>query len=206
MPVIGLTGSLGSGKTTVAEMFRRAGAKIIDADAIAREVVKPGSPALKELVDLAGQEILTPEGQLDRAALAERVFQDAALRQQVQAIVHPRVREIELQQLAQWRREPLVVLNVPLLLENQMEHLVDSVVVVTVDEPTRKERLRRRDGLTDEQIEARLAAQMPQEQKIARADHIIDNSGPREQTARLVYQLIKTLAPQLDVPSANSLD
>ena len=197
MPVIGLTGSFGSGKTTVAEMFRRAGAKIIDADAIARKVVEPGSPALKEIVQLVGDEILRPDGSLDRAALAEKIFRDETLRRKVNAIVHPRVREIELELLERWRDEPLVVLCVPLLLENRMENLVDHVVVVTVDEPRRFERLRRRDRLTDEQIAARLAAQMPEEEKVARADFVIDNSGSLEATERQVREILHRLAPSL---------
>jgi len=195
MPVIGLTGSFGSGKSTVAEMFRRAGAKIIEADLIARHVVEPGSPALKEISDLLGQGILKPDGRLDRVALAERIFHNPAVRRQVNAIIHPRVREIELQQLEQWRNEPLVVLSVPLLLENCMEHLVDCVVVVTVDERNRSERLKQRDGLTDEQIAARLSAQLPQEEKVARADFVINNSGSLEETERQVHDLLQKLAP-----------
>jgi dephospho-CoA kinase len=206
MPVIGLTGSFGSGKTTVAELFERAGARIIDADRIARQVVEPGAPALKQIAELVGPDVLTAEGRLDRVALAERVFRDEALRRRVNAIVHPRVREEEERLLEHWRAEPLVVLNVPLLLENRMESLVDYVVVVVVDEAARFERVRARGGLTDEQIRARLAAQMPQEEKIARADFVIDNSGTREETQRLVYHLIKQLAPQLRLPGAEALD
>ncbi|MBM3333887.1 dephospho-CoA kinase [Candidatus Sumerlaeota bacterium] len=197
MPVIGLTGSFGSGKTTVAEMFQRAGARVADADVLARHAVEPGSPALKEIVDLIGQEILQPDGQLNRAALAERIFGDESLRQQVNAIIHPRVRALEIQQLEQWRNEPLVVLCVPLLLENQMEKLVDHVVVVTVDEATRTQRLGRL-GLGEEQIAARLKAQMPQGEKIARADFVIDNSGSLEQTERQALDLVRTLLPQAD--------
>ncbi|MCX8036096.1 MAG: dephospho-CoA kinase [Candidatus Sumerlaeia bacterium] len=193
MPVIGLTGSFGSGKTTVAEMFRRRGARIIDADAIARQLVEPGSPALQEIVDLLGQPILQPDGRLNRAAVAERVFADESLRQRLNAILHPRIRAIEEEQLAQWRNEPLVVLSVPLLLENRMEHLVDCVVVVAVDEAVRAERLRRRDGLTDAQIAARLKAQMPQEEKIARADYVIYNSGSLEETERQVEELVRRI-------------
>ncbi len=191
MPVIGLTGSFGSGKTTVAEMFRQRGARIIDADTIARQLVEPGSPALQEIVNLLGQQILQPDGRLNRAAVAERVFADESLRQRLNAILHPRIRAVEEEQLALWRDEPLVILSVPLLLENRMEHLVDCVVVVAVDEAVRMERLRRRDGLTDSQIAARLDAQMPQEEKIARADYVINNSGPLEETERQVEDLLK---------------
>jgi dephospho-CoA kinase len=172
-------------------MFRRAGAKVIEADEIARQVVEPGSPALKEIVDLLGQQILQADGRLNRALLAERLFGDEALRRRVNAIVHPRVREIELQQLEQWRNEPLVVLCVPLLLENQMERLVDRVVVVTVDDRVRVERLKDRDGLTEGQIAARLRAQMPQAEKVARADFVINNSGSLDETQRQVEDVLK---------------
>jgi dephospho-CoA kinase len=206
MPVLGLTGSFGSGKTTVAALFERAGAKVIDADQLARQVVEPGSPALRQIAELAGHDILTPDGQLDRAALAERIFGDEALRRQINAIIHPRVRELELRLLAEWRDEPLVVLTVPLLFENRMESLVDCVAVVTVDEATRLERVRRRDHLTDEQIQARLAAQMPQAEKVARADFVIDNAGRIEETERCVRRLITQLAPRLNRPGAETLD
>ena len=193
MPVLGLTGSFGSGKTTVARMFEQAGAKVIDADAIARRVVAPGSPALREIADLVGHEILTSDGQLDRPALAERIFRDETLRRKVNAIVHPRVREIELEQLGRLSDEPLVVLSVPLLLENEMEDLVDYVVVVAVDESVRRERLRRAGRWTDKQIAARLAAQMPQEEKVARADFVIDNSGSLAQTRQQVEAVLQAL-------------
>lgn len=201
MSILGLTGSFGSGKTTVAEIFQRAGARVIDADAIARQIVEPGSPVLDEIVDLVGQQILTPDGRLDRKGLAERIFGDARLRENVNAIVHPRVREIELQRLEQWRDEPWVVLCVPLLLENHMEGLVDAVIVVTVDERTRSERLKRRDpSLTDERIAARLAAQMPQAEKVAHADFVIDNSGSLNETERQVYELLSQLTEPSESP------
>jgi len=175
-------------------MFRRAGAKLIDADVIARQVVEPGSPALKEIVDLVGEQVLQGDGRLDRAALAERIFADEPLRRRVNAIIHPRVREVERQLLAQWRNEPLVVLCVPLLLENRMEDLVDCVVVVAADDPSRIQRLKQRDGLTEEQIAARLKTQMPQDEKIARADFVIHNSGSLEETQQQVNELLRRLA------------
>lgn len=205
MPIIGLTGSFGSGKTTTAEMLRRAGARVIDADVIARQVVAPGSPALKEIVDLMGREVLRADGHLDRAAVAERVFGDEALRKRLNEIIHPRVREVELRQLEEWRDEPLVVLSVPLLLENGMERLVDAVVVVTVDEESREKRIGRRNGLTKRQIQARLAAQMSQEEKVARADHVIDNSGSLVSLAGQVRELLGRLAPTLQPESDHDL-
>ena len=197
MPVIGLTGSFGSGKTTVAEMFRHAGARVIDADSIARDVVEPGSPALQEIVDQVGPDILRSDGSLDRKALAEKVFGNSDLRRQINRIIHPRVREIELRQLEQWRDAPLVVLCVPLLLENRMEHLVDSVVVVTVDPQSRYQRLWKRGRLGRDQVDARLAVQMAQEEKIERADYVIDNSGTRKETEQQVRELIQKLSPEL---------
>jgi dephospho-CoA kinase len=197
MPVIGLTGSFGSGKTTVAEMFRQAGARVIDADAIARDVVEPGSPALQEIVDQVGPDVLQSDGRLDRKALAKKMFANSDVRRQINQIIHPRVREIELRQLEQWRDEPLVVLCVPLLLENRMEHLVDWVVVVTVDLQTRYRRLWQRDRLTRDQVDARLAAQMPQEEKVERADYVIDNAGTHKETKQQVRELIQKLSPEL---------
>jgi dephospho-CoA kinase len=179
-------------------MFEKAGARVIDADQIARQVVEPGSPALNELVDQFGQQILKPDGALDRRALADRIFHDEGLRQKVNSIVHPRIRAIEREQLDRWRHEKLVVLSAALLLENHMEALVDYVVVVIVDETTRRERLTKQGAWTERQIAARLAAQMPQNEKTARADFVIDNSGTIERTerqVRAILQALKTTPP-----------
>jgi len=190
MTVLGLTGSFGSGKSVVARMFAALGAVIIDADEIAKEVVKPGTPAFQEIVQAFGREVVDEQGALDRKRLAAMVFQDAAKREMLNRIVHPRVRKRELELLSQYKDNPLVVLSVPLLFENNMEHLVDKVVVVVVNEAERMRRLtEQQDGLTPDEIQRRLQAQMPQEEKRKRANSVIDNSGNLEETQAQVKQL-----------------
>ena len=168
---------------------------MIDADAIAHQVQAPGGPAYGEIVKAFGSAILQDDGSIDRARLALLVFGDQSKRKLLNSIVHPRVRAEELRLLEEWRHEPLVVLMVPLLLENRMQSLVDHVVVVTVDEENRRERLWKRSQMTPEEIGRRLAAQMPDAEKIRQADYVIDNSGPldstREQVARIVEQVLK---------------
>ena len=190
MTVLGLTGSFGSGKSVVARMFAALGAIIIDADEIAKEVVKPGTPAFQEIVQAFGREVVDEQGALDRKRLAAMVFQDAAKREMLNRIVHPRVRKRELELLSQYKDNPLVVLSVPLLFENNMEHLVDKVVVVVVNEAERMRRLtEQQEGLTPDEIQRRLQAQMPQEEKRKRANFVIDNSGSLEEAQAQVKQL-----------------
>ncbi len=194
--ILGLTGTYGSGKSTVAAMLREHGAFVIDADAIAREVVEPGQRANRELREAFGGAIFQPDGHLDRPALARIVFSSPEARQRVERIIHPRVRERELSLLEANRHLPLVVLDVPLLFENQLETHCDATCVVTVTEEVREERLRARDGATPEQIARRLAAQLPQDEKVRRADHVIDNSGFLEHTRRQVEDLLRLLLPK----------
>ncbi len=190
MTVLGLTGSFGSGKSVVARMFAALGAIIIDADEIAKEVVKPGTPAFQEIVHAFGREVLGEQGALDRKRLAALVFQDASKREMLNRIVHPRVRKRELELLSHYKDHPLVVLSVPLLFENNMEHLVDKVVVVVVNEAERMRRLtEQQEGLTPDEIQRRLQAQMPQEEKRKRANFVIDNSGSLEEAQAQVKQL-----------------
>ena len=191
--IIGLTGSLGSGKNTVAQMFEEmGGAIVIDADAIARQVQEPGGAAFEEIVRTFGPDVVLPDGSgLDRRKLAEQVFSSAEKLARLNAIVHPRVREEEKRLLALHGGERLVVLNVALLLENTMSDLVDRVVVVTVSEAKRRERLFARSGMSPEEVERRLAAQMPQEEKVRRADDVIDNDAGLDATRQQVRDLLK---------------
>ncbi|MCX7765509.1 MAG: dephospho-CoA kinase [Candidatus Sumerlaeia bacterium] len=195
--IIGLTGSYGSGKTTVTEMFRTLGARIIDADVIAREIVEPTMPAYHEIVAEFGNEVVQENGQLNRRKIKELIFSRPALRQKLNQIMHPRIREIELERLREWRTEPLVVLSAPLLLENQLDKYVDKIVVVTVSAEKRIERLQKRDNVTVEEINRVLAVQMPEAEKIKRADFVIDNSGTLEETFKSVQQLVKQLGIQV---------
>jgi dephospho-CoA kinase len=189
MTVLGLTGSFGSGKSVVARMFAALGGVIVDADEIAKEVVKSGSPAFQEIVQAFGHEVVSKDGELDRKKLATLVFQDASKRERLNKIVHPRVRKRELELLSRYEHHPLVVLSVALLFENKMEHLVDKIVVVVVNEAERMRRLTEKKGLTPEEIQRRLQAQMPQEEKRKRADFVIDNSGSLDETQAQVKEL-----------------
>jgi dephospho-CoA kinase len=200
--VVGLTGGIGSGKSTVAEMFRDLGAVVIDADAIVHELQAPGSAVLAEMVDAFGRGILDAAGALDREALGRLVFADAPLRARLGAIVHPRVgiemaRRLE---AARARGVPLVVLDVPLLLEGRSAGRAgasalpyESVIVVWAPEGVQLERQVRRDGRSREEAMKRIRAQMPLDEKRALADHVIDNSGSLEETERQVRSLYTML-------------
>ncbi len=192
--ILGLTGSIGSGKSFVSECLRELGSTVIDADEIAREVTAPGTPALEEIAREFGRDVLTRDGALDRGTLARRVFSDPAALAKLEAIVHPRVRLREEALLLEYRDRPLVVLEVPLLFETGAEALCDAVLCVTVDEETRRARLVQDRGMTGDQIDQRLSRQMPEAEKARRADHVIDNSGSREATRKLVEKLYDRLA------------
>lgn len=193
--VLGLTGGIGSGKSLVASMFSALGADLIDADQVARKVVEPGQPALAEIVAAFGPQMLQPDGRLDRARLGAVVFADAAARQKLDAITHPRIREwMQREVEARADRPGLLILDIPLLYESGREGTVEKVIVVWVDRATQLQRLVARDGLTAEQAEQRLAAQLPLDEKRSRADEVIDNSGTPEQTRRQVEALYRRYA------------
>jgi dephospho-CoA kinase len=186
--ILGITGSFGSGKSTVAAMFRELGVPVVDADQIARDVVEPGAPALAAIVEAFGEDVLDADGRLDRKRVASLVFADEAARQRLNAIVHPRVGEGIARFLAENAGAPLVALEIPLLLEGGRRAPVNKVVVVTTSEVSRLKRLQAA-GFSREEIEARLKTQMPQDEKIRRADHVIENDGDREKTRLAVQEL-----------------
>lgn len=195
MRVLGLTGGIGSGKSLVASMFAALGAEVIDADQLARDVVEPGQPALTEIVEAFGSEMLQPNGRLDRARLAGVVFADPAARMTLDAITHPRIRERMRQEVEARAQQPgLLILDIPLLYESGRENTVEKVVVVWVDRPTQLQRLMGRDGLSHEQATQRLAAQLPLDEKRSRADEVIDNSGTPAQTRQQVEAVYRRYA------------
>lgn len=197
MRVVGLTGGIGSGKSTVAAFFKQQGAEVVDADQIAREVVEPGRPALEAIIKAFGRDVLQSNGRLDRARLAAIVFKDVAARERLEAITHPPIRQRLLEEVEARRARPgLLVLDIPLLYERPRIEAVDAVVVVWVDAATQLERLLARGGLDEKAARARIAAQMPLDEKKARADHVIDNSGSREATRRQVDALVNLLRPR----------
>jgi dephospho-CoA kinase len=174
----GLTGGIASGKSTVSRMLRELGAQVLDADVIAREVVEPGTPGLAAIAERFPG-VLTPEGRLDRVKLGARVFADATERAALNAIVHPRVGEAFLEKLQALAAQGVerVIYDVPLLIENGLQHGMDGVVLVWVPRQVQKARLMARDGLDEAAAEARLAAQLPLEDKRPHATWLIDNSG-----------------------------
>ncbi|RKN85459.1 dephospho-CoA kinase [Paenibacillus ginsengarvi] len=177
---IGLTGGIACGKSTVAAMLVKRGAILIDADQIAREVVLPGAPALGLVAERFGEGVLMLDGTLNRKALGEIVFRDAAARKDLEAILHPRIRALMRERMESSEREfphRLVVVDVPLLFESKLEAMFEETLLVYIPRELQLKRLQARDGLTLQQAESRLAAQMPIEAKRELADTIIDNSG-----------------------------
>lgn len=193
MCVVGITGSVATGKSLVAEAFRRRGARILSADALARQVTSPGSPALRQIADEFGEQVIRPDGTLDRAAVAARVFRDTQARQRLEAIVHPPVlkqirTEIEAHRNLRGDDEVLIV-EVPLLFEVGIADWFDRIIVVAATREQQIARAMARDGLTAEEVEHRVAAQMPIEEKIAAADVVIWNTGTPEDLEREVEKL-----------------
>jgi len=189
--VLGITGGIATGKSTVAAIFADLGAVVVSADQLAREAVAPGSPALAELTAAFGVEILGARGELDRAALARIVFADATARERLNAITHPAIARLSAARLRQLRRQgvPLVVYEAPLLFEAGAASRVDQVLTVTVAEPVQRLRLAARDRLDGGALQARCDGLWPQWEKIARADFVIDNSGSLAETRRQVSAL-----------------
>jgi dephospho-CoA kinase len=182
---IGLTGGIGSGKSTVSRLLADHGAVIVDADAIAREVVEPGTPGLAAVVEAFGPSVLAADGSLDRPALADVVFADPEARRRLDAIVHPLVRARAGELAAAAPPDAVVVHDVPLLVETGQAAAYDLVLVVEADPETRVARLVQR-GLTADDARARMAAQATDEQRRAVADVVLDNSGTPEQLAAQV--------------------
>ena len=196
MRVLGLTGGIGSGKSMVASMFAQLGADIIDADQLARQVVEPGQPALEEIARAFGREILLADGRLDRAKLGRLVFADPAARERLNAITHPPIRERMAAEIAARGSRPgLLIVDVPLLYESDRAGTVEAVIVVWVDSQTQLRRLIERDGLGEEEARQRIAAQMPLDEKRARADIVIDNSGSQQNTRRQVEAIYRRFVP-----------
>ena len=180
MKVFGLTGGVGMGKSTAAQLLRQRGVALVDTDDLAREVVQPGEPALEEVRKSFGHDIIGPDGQLRREELARVVFADAAARKKLEAILHPRIQDLWRAQVEHWRSEgrALAVVVIPLLYEIDAEAEFDAVICVACAPATQRQRLLGR-GWTGEEIEQRIAAQLPIGQKMARARYVIwTEAGP----------------------------
>ena len=188
--VAGLTGTIGSGKSTVARMFRDLGAYVIDADKIAHQVILPGRPAYEELIKTFGEDILLPDGHIDRKRLAEKAFSSEELRKLLNSITHPRIGEEIMRRLQESAKKfDRIILDVPLLIEANMDSWLRPVIMVYAPEEICLERIIKRDGVSREHAIARLRAQMSPEEKKKRADFVIDNSGDLERTRRQVLEI-----------------
>ena len=186
---VALTGGIASGKTTVANLLAEHGALLIDSDQLAREVVEPGTPGLAQVVTRFGEQVLTQTGRLDRQALGEIVFADAAARADLNAIVHPLVRRRRAELIAQAAADPIVVSVIPLLVETGLVDQFDAVVVVDVPSQTQVARLVRRNDISPEQAQARLDAQASRAERLAAADWVVTNSGSRAELEAQVERL-----------------
>ncbi|RKG63817.1 dephospho-CoA kinase [Corallococcus sp. CA054B] len=197
MHVFGLTGGIASGKSTVSRMLRELGARVLDADVLAREVVEPGTPGLKR-IDERFPGVVGPDGRLDRVKLGAHIFANAEERAALNAIVHPEVRALFLQKLQALEAEGVThaVYDVPLLIETGLHTAMEGVAVVWVPREVQKARLMTRDGLLADQAEARLAAQMPLDDKRAHATWVIDNSGTPEATRPQVEAVWRAMLAQ----------
>ncbi|MBS3744895.1 MAG: dephospho-CoA kinase [Wenzhouxiangellaceae bacterium] len=186
--IVALTGGVASGKTAVSDRFADLGVPVVDTDLLAREAVAPGSPGLAEVAAAFGPEMIGPGGDLERAALRRRIFDDPAARDRLEDILHPRIADTARRQLAALD-VPYAILVVPLLVESGLFEDADRVLVVDVPEEVQIERLMKRDGSTREQAEAMLAAQASRERRLAQADDVIENTG----TLESLYSAIRAL-------------
>jgi dephospho-CoA kinase len=185
---IGLTGGIASGKSMIADLFAARGVPVIDTDVIAREVVQPGEPALADIEREFGRDVLDADGRLDRRRLRELIFADDARRTALEAILHPRIRDAAILQSVMAGGDYQVIV-VPLLVESPMRQFMDRILVVDCSEEAQLERLRKRDTESEEQARRIIAAQASREERLAIADDIIDNEGPKDEAESQVERL-----------------
>ncbi|MCA1009903.1 dephospho-CoA kinase [Halobacillus halophilus] len=195
--VIGLTGSIASGKSTVSQMFSKFNIPVVDADQLSRKVVEPGEPAYNKIVEAFGFQILQEDRTIDRKRLGKIIFSDEEKRQQLNSIVHPQVRQEMLEERDAYKADgyPAVVLDIPLLFESRLTSYVDRVMVVYVDEETQLKRLMERDQSEREEAEERIQSQLSIAEKAKMADAVIDNNGSIEES----FQQLKDILHQWNI-------
>ena len=187
---MGLTGGIGSGKSTVARMLEERGAVVLDADEFARRALEPGSPGLARVFERFGDVVRASDGSLDREALARVVFADPAKRRALEAITHPEVARLFAEATAPHRdTDAIVVYDVPLLVENHLEGMFDAVVVVTASQDTRSERLARDRGMSEADVRDRIASQSTDEERARVATFVVENDGSPDDLRRRVVEL-----------------
>jgi dephospho-CoA kinase len=201
--LLGVTGGIATGKTTVVRMLEELGAPVIDFDLLAREVVEPGKPALKDIVGYFGEEILLKDGSLDREKLSGIVFQEVEKRKILESFTHPRIYEASSRQVKKIvEKDPnaIIQLDIPLLIEQNLQHMVHKVLVVYIPREKQIERLIERDGISRERAVDRLRAQLPIDEKLGWADFVINNDKTLEETRKQVedlWQALKDMQRQL---------
>ena len=183
--IIGLTGSIASGKSTVAKMIQSYNLPIVDADVVARQVVEPGTPTLKKIAEAFGDEVIAEDGTMDRAKVGSIIFHNEEMRKILNSIIHPAIREEMLRQRDEFMSygEKNIFMDIPLLFESKLEHFVEKIIVVSVGEEVQLQRLMERNGFTEEDAKARIATQIPVKEKEQLADAVIHNNGTLEDTA-----------------------
>ncbi|SHG84394.1 dephospho-CoA kinase [Ornithinibacillus halophilus] len=191
--VIGLTGSIASGKSTVSLMFDEFNIPVIDADKISREVVEPGEEAYEKIVATFGESIVREDGKLDRKELGAIVFENEEKRKQLNEIVHPAVRKsmLEKRDALIEQGEKCVVLDIPLLFESKLTHFVNKTIVVYVDEDVQLKRLMERDGYNEKEAMQRIQSQIPVKEKANLADEVINNNGTKFETLEQLDQILR---------------
>lgn len=182
--IIGLTGSIASGKSTVSQMLKELGYPIVDADLVARQVVEPGSETLEKITRTFGEEVILPDGSLDRKKVGDIIFSDPASRKRLNDIIHPAIRNEMLRQRAAYVAEgrKVVIMDIPLLFESKLQHFADRIMVVSVTEENQLKRLMERNELTEGEALARISSQLPMSVKEEGADAVIYNNGTIEET------------------------
>lgn len=190
--IIGLTGSIASGKSTVSKMLRERGFPIVDADLVARFVVEPGQPALEKIRQEFGDGVILEDGTMDRAAVGERIFNDPSERKKLNDIVHPAIRQEMLRQRDRHFENGArtVVMDIPLLFESRLQHYADKILVVSVSEETQLKRMMERDGFTEKEARARISSQLPISEKERGADAVIYNNGTIEESEKQLEQIL----------------
>ena len=194
MKLCGLTGGVGMGKSTAAAFFSQHGARVVDTDEIARELVQPGQPALAEIKKEFGEKFISAAGELNRGELAQIIFADHAAREKLEAILHPRIRKRWQSQIETWRKEncPLAIVVIPLLFETAAESHFEKIICVASSSAAQYERLAAR-GWSPEQIQQRIVAQLPVEQKIARSHFVIWTEGSMNSSAQQAAKIFGRL-------------
>ncbi|WP_163101264.1 dephospho-CoA kinase [Peribacillus alkalitolerans] len=191
--VIGLTGGIASGKSTVSDMIRKLGFVVVDADIAAKTVVQPGQPALSLIVETFGEDILNESGELDRPKLGSIVFQDEEKRLQLNSIVHPAVRKFmkDEQESAFLKGEKVVFLDIPLLFESNLTFMVEKILLVYVDKNMQLARLMKRNGFSEKEALDRISSQWPLKEKIEHSDAVINNNGTIEETKGQLLSILR---------------